>query len=109
MDSDLEIESCIRGFHVYKDRWNPVLGENLSCQRELSNGHDLFAVAVLKNGTIIRHLPRKISSICSLFISKGGSLTCRVSSSHRYSADLPQGGLEIPCVLLFQHDDEKLM
>ena len=28
------IESCVRGYHVYKTTWNPALGEELDCQHE---------------------------------------------------------------------------
>ena len=31
-----------------------------------------------------------------------GLITCQVNGSRRYSHDLPQGGLEIPCVLTFR-------
>ena len=47
------------------------------------------------------HVPRKISSICSLFLRESGSIICHVTGSRQYSSDLPQGGLEIPCVLTF--------
>ena len=50
----------------------------------------------------VGHVPRKLSSICSLFIRRGGSISCRVTGSRRFSEDLPQGGLEIPCLLIFQ-------
>ena len=50
---------------------------------------------------IIGHVPRKISALCSLFIRRGGVLKCCVDGSRRYSADLPQGGMEIPCKLIF--------
>ena len=43
-----------------------------------------------------------MSAICSLIFRKGGSIFCQVSGSRRYSQDLPQGGLEIPCLLRFQ-------
>ena len=49
----------------------------------------------------VGHVPRKSSTICSVFIRRGGSIRCRVTGSRRYSQDLPQGGLEIPCLLLF--------
>ena len=39
--------------------------------------------------------------MCSVFIRRGGSITCTVNGSRRYSADLPQGGLELPCKLMF--------
>ena len=41
--------------------------------------HDLQAVAIKKtiDGTlqVIRHVSRKISSICSIFLKRGGSIT----------------------------------
>ena len=39
---------------------------------------------------------RKINSICSLFLRKGGFKICTVTGSHLYSRDWIQGGLEIP-------------
>ena len=52
---------------------------------------------------MVGHLPEKISSTCSLFIRKGGTIDCKVTDLNRkYSRDLPQGGLEIPCVLMLQ-------
>ena len=40
-------------------------------------------------------------SVVLSFIRRGGSITCTVNGSRRYSADLPQGGLELPCKLMF--------
>ena len=37
---------------------------------------------------------------CSLFIARGGAITCVVNGAQRYSVDLPQGGLKVPCKLL---------
>ena len=87
---------------MYQAIWAAVVGEELTCEREPTNASDRYAVAVVKSGVIIGHLPRKISKVCSLFIRRGGSISCTVSGSRRYSADLPQGGLEIPCSLLFK-------
>ena len=48
--ADIESEefndTCVRGFHVYKDVWRPVIGEELRCQREVDNPRDPYAVAV---------------------------------------------------------------
>ena len=99
-----EAEAMFRGYHQYKDIWDAQLGEELECQRENSNPHDIFAVAVLKSGVVVGHVPKKISSICSLFLRRGGAIHCRVSDVKRYSADLEQGGLEIPCILKFEGD-----
>ena len=59
-------------------------------------------MAVRKDGTIIGHLPRAISWACSLFLRRGNSITCRVTGHRRYSADLPQVGLEVPYILRFE-------
>ena len=72
------------------------------CEREPTNERDRYAVAVIKSGVVIGHLPRKISRACSIFLRRGGSLHCTVIGGRRYSYDLPQGGLEIPCTLTFE-------
>ena len=60
----------MRGYHVYKDIWEANVGEELECVRERRNEKDRYAVAVVKNDTIIGHLPRKISKVCSFFFKK---------------------------------------
>ena len=60
--------SCIQGYHVYKDIWDAAIGEVLACEREPRNVEDRYAVAVKKDGTVIGHLPRTLSRVCSLFI-----------------------------------------
>lgn len=103
-----ERNSCVRGYHFYKNIWDAVIGEEIQCERELDNESDRYAVAVKKDGTIIGHLPRKISQICSIFLRRGNSVTCRVIGHRRYSADLPQGGLEIPCILRFEGEKKEV-
>jgi len=53
----LKISSWIRGFHVYKDWWTPTCGEILPLQPELGNAEDKNAVAVLKKGRVVDHIP----------------------------------------------------
>ena len=96
------VEAMVRGYHVYKDVWSAALGELLSCQREPTNTRDPFAVAVVRSLVTVGHIPRKISSICSMFLPRSGTITCRVTASRRYSGNLPQVGLEIPCLLTFK-------
>ena len=47
MESELTVDSCIQGHHVFKNIWTPTMGEQLSCRREIGNNKDQFAVAVL--------------------------------------------------------------
>ena len=107
-ESTLEIGSCVRGYHVYMATWTPVLGEEVSCIREMNNVKDRHSVAVVKNGSVVGRLPRKISLLCSLFIRKGGSIVCKIIGSREHSQDLPQGGLQIPCTILFTGSIENI-
>ena len=96
----------IHGYHEYKSFWkNPSIGGSLICEQEISNCYDTHAVAIKKTieGDIktVGHVQRKFFAICSIFIRRGGSIVCFISGSCRYSSDLPQGGLEIPCILKF--------
>ena len=68
---------------------------NLSCVRESRNARDRYAVAVEKNGTVVGHLPRKVSRVCALLLKRGGSILCTVAGRRRYWADLPQGDREV--------------
>ena len=99
-----QMEACVRGYHVYKELWEAVVAEELECQRERDNLYDTYAVAVKKGGIIVGHLPRRLSHLCALFIRRGGSISCSPTGRRRYSSDLPQGGLEIPCLIFFKGD-----
>ena len=101
------VDSMIHGHHVYKEIWNPVNGEELPCEREIGNSSDPIAVAVRKRldggeDNIVGHLPCRISPLCSAFIRRGGTIKCIVDGHRRHSEDLPQGGLEVPCKLIFE-------
>ena len=91
--ASFEIEAMVRRHHIYKDVWSAVIDEEFSCKREDSNCFDPFAVAVCNGDIVIGHVPRKIISVCLLYIRRGGKIHCRVSGSRRFSADLEQGGL----------------
>ena len=78
------IDTAIRGYHVYKDIWpNPIDEEQLTCERKVGNSHDPLAIAIKKltdgSNMIVGHVPRHISPLCSVFIRRGGSITCVVA------------------------------
>ncbi len=100
---EYERACCVRGYHIYQAIWTAAVGEVLACEREPRNTTDRYAVAVKKDGTVIGHLPRKVSRVCSLFLRRGGTIQCAVTGRRMYSGDLPQGGLEIPCILTFRN------
>ena len=61
------LNSVVRGYHVYKDYWEAATGEILQCRKERTNIHDPFAVAVIKDDSVVGHVPQKISTVCSCF------------------------------------------
>ena len=73
MEMYFTVEGMIRGYHVYKDVWNSNIGEMLPCTIEISNKYDPNAIAVMKGGTVVDHLARKISFISKLFLELEGS------------------------------------
>ena len=104
----IAIEAMVRGYHVYQLIWDAAIdGKNLECFREVGNIHDPSAVAIRKDASIVGHVPRALSAVCSSFLHRGGLILCRVIGSRHYSADLPQGGLEVPCMLTFRTSNAK--
>ena len=77
----------VRGYHVYKDIWTAGV-EEFQCWREGRNQFDPFAVAVMRGRTVIGCVPRKIPSVCSLFLHRSGSITCHMTGGRRYSGEL---------------------
>ena len=58
-------------------------------------------IAVVKEGVIVRHMPCAAFLVCYLFLRRNCILRCQVTNTRYYSIVLPQGGLEIPCRLIF--------
>jgi len=47
MAATFTLSSCIRGYHVYKDVWDPSLDESVRCEREDRNPQDPYAAQVV--------------------------------------------------------------
>ena len=88
------IDSCVCGYHIHKATWSVSVGEILFCEREERNMEYPFAVFIVRNGVIVGQVPRRISCVCSAYLHRGGTISCTVTGTKRYSSDLPQGGLE---------------
>ena len=54
-----EKECCVRGYHQYQAIWDAAINEELPCEREATNAVDHYAVAVVKGGQVVGHLPKK--------------------------------------------------
>lgn len=78
MANSFQVEAMVRG---YQEIWDAALGEQIQCEAETGNEHDLYAVAVLKSGVVVGHVPRKISSVCCLFLRRGRVIQCTVTGA----------------------------
>ena len=55
---EANVDSYVRGFHVYQDIWTPIIGKvHLAYRRETTNR---YAIAVHKTEEVVGHVPRKI-------------------------------------------------
>ena len=105
-----EVQSCVRGYHVYQNVWTSYVGKVLSCAKEPRNPEDPYAVATkTTSGTVVGHVPCSLSCIFVTFLCHGRSISCTITGSRRYSSDLPQGGLELPCTYAFVSDNQRLL
>lgn len=96
-ENSFTFESCIRGYHVYKDAWEAKINEEVTARIEEDNKHDKNAVAFLKNSEIVGHVPLEYSKVCKFFIKRGGTLKAKVIGKHENN----NVGLEIPAQYIF--------
>ena len=77
---ETKFTSVIRGHHVYKARWTPVIGEKLVCKndkREEAKAYDDFAVGLYKDGkdssgssdVLVGHVPIELSHLICTFLN----------------------------------------
>ena len=66
--SILTVDIVIRGHHIYKVIWMPTLGEELQLMPEEDNIHDNHAVAVMKEGNVVGHMPHSLLPMFCFFI-----------------------------------------
>ena len=86
------VESVVRGHHVYKDIWTPVVGKELVVLPEAGTS-TINAVAVIRGDEIVRHVPRELSGILYYFLKHSGEISCVISGRRKHGV-----GLEVPCV-----------
>ena len=53
-------ESVVREHHIYEKVWAPRTGEELLVEKEPGNSQDRPAVAVVKDGIIVGHVPQEL-------------------------------------------------
>ena len=66
MPAVLNVNTTVRGYHVYRTVWNPTIGEGFVVLHQPGNDHDRHAMGVYRvdePGLILGHIAREISRI----------------------------------------------
>ena len=111
VEREFVVQCCIRGYHIYQSQWDAEEGVKLTTAPDKRPGalvRDKYAIAVENNGQTVGHVPEFLSKLTFFFLKYGGKLQIKVNGPRRYSADLKQGGLEIPAQFYFKSSNEKL-
>ena len=58
LNTSPELETHIKGHHLYKEVWTPEVGEKLNMLMETDNRVDKFAVCFEKDQAVIGHLKK---------------------------------------------------
>ena len=95
-----KVSDDIRGYHAYINIWTPVQDEILRLIPEPANSVDRNAVAVMKEGRVVGHVPFNLALIISLFLRRDvNKAFVRVTGG---KVNRGAGyGLEIQCVYQF--------
>ena len=92
-----EIESFVRGYHDYKNIWQPTVGEVLVLKREPANDKNSLAVCIEKHGQVVGHVPRNLAPLISYFLVREvnkGMVEIKGQPVNRGAGM----GMEVPCV-----------
>ena len=94
-----QFTAAIRGYHVFRKIWEPVIEEELKCAHEVGNEYDVFSIKTCQGSRkTVGHLPREISRETKFLLDRGATVNAKLSSDHYRKSPLFQGGLEIACI-----------
>ena len=84
-----EIDTYVKGYHVYKNIWKPTVNEELETEMEPDNVIDIFAVCVRKNTSTVGPLPLgkngKFAKMIYYFLRADQDAECKVVVTARKS------------------------
>ena len=92
MSYEMKFKAAIRGHHVYKATWSPVMNEVLICKKDNSNAVGVFKdIAERDDLELAGHVPIELSRVLACFLASNesnsltvqvcGKLTCVASVS----------------------------
>ena len=100
--------SYVKGYHVYKTLWNPLIGEFLSCQREPDNPMDKYKypVCVKRENKIVEDLlfgkSGKFAKIIFYFLRADEFSSCKIVVTGKPVILGDGEGIQVPCKLILK-------
>ena len=95
---EVEFSSVIRGHHVHKAAWSPIIGESLACRkddRKEAKEHDEYAVGTYleADNKLVGHVPMELSFLIFTFLKARheNNVQVKVTGSRRL-----ENGLVVP-------------
>jgi len=95
---EVEFLSVIRGHHVYKAAWSPIIGESLACRKDdlkEAKEHDEYAVGTYleADNKLVGHVPMELSFLMFTFLKARheNKVQVKVTGSSRL-----ENGLVVP-------------
>ena len=100
---EFEINTCVKGHHVYRHIWPPEIGENLDAQIEPNNPAEKYANGKWKSGKVVGHLKKgatgRFAKIIFFFLKGDLYLKAKTITSGRRCSLGDGEGLQVPCKL----------
>ena len=72
MSKLFEYTSAVRGYHYYRQYWQPEESQTLDCAHEKDNPFDIFAIKVMdrNSGATVGHLPMENSRAIKFLLDR---------------------------------------
>lgn len=101
-----EMESYVKGYHVYRSFWTPIIDEILETRRQPENQMDKYAVCVLKDARVVGHLKKgsngRFAKTIFYFLRSDAHAKCSVRITGEPVNLGDKEGMQVPCVLQFE-------
>lgn len=82
-EKNLDFTAAVRCFYYNQNIWPPKEGEILICYHQRDIAFDVFAIKTKsKNGSIVRHLTRKVSWVPKSILNRGAKITATLTSTN---------------------------
>ena len=106
------MDAFVMGHHVYKETWNPSVGEELDTAIQPNNVKDKYAVAVHQKGkkVVIGHLPLghsgKFAKTIFIFLKASKENRCKIVVTAKVVNKNDGLGMKVPCRLMFTAEEK---